>query len=269
MQQVPVTALCSIYAQTTTYEFSLAISSLFSGFVIPSELIVVIDGPISHDLDFVLDQLDFPTKVRKLTLQHNHGLGLALSKALMICTYKYIFRFDTDDVNAPHRLYYQYLFMLNNNSVDVLGSYISEQILVPSIVSSLKRVPTHDYSIKSSFHFRNSINHPSSLFKLQSVLSAGSYQDCRYFEDYLLWLTMRDRNAIFANLSLPLVITTRHSFAERRSGLSYFRAELIFVLKYFNTKRHSNLTILVLFIRAFTRLLPFQNFINKFLPWRQ
>ena len=269
MQHVPVTAICSIYSKTIPFEFNRAISSLFCGFVIPSELIIVIDGPIPIDLDIALNQLSFPINIRTLRLEYNHGLGPALAKGLNTCSYQIIYRFDTDDINLPHRLYYQYLFLLNNPSVEVLGSYIIEQILVPSIVSSLKQVPTSDSSIKSSFHFRNSINHPSTLFKLHSVLAAGSYQDCRYFEDFLLWLRMRDRNAIFANLSLPLVITTRHSFAERRSGFSYFRAELQFILKYFNTKHHSNFTILVLFIRVFIRLLPFQDFINKFLPWRR
>lgn len=232
------------------------------------EIIIVIDGPISYDLLTVISSLNLPIPIRTLTLNFNHGLGPALAKGLKLCSYDYIYRFDTDDINCHHRLYYQYLFISNNPFVDVLGSYVFERLSSPISTTCLKTVSVSPSMIAFSFSFRNSMNHPSVLFKLISVTSVGSYQDCRFFEDYFLWLIMRDQGMKFANLPLPLVYTTRHSFADRRSGFSYMKAEAAFIFRYLRTSRSSLFTVLFLFIRLIIRSFPFQELINKSLPWR-
>ena len=62
----------------------------------------------------------------------------------------------------------------------------------------------------------------------------GGYEDCKLFEDYLMWLKCRKLGLRFLNLPAPLVCMRRASLFERRSGLAYFICEISFVAKAIN-----------------------------------
>ena len=62
-------------------------------------------------------------------LSRNSGLGLALKEGVSICTGKYIFRFDTDDISLSGRLSAQPEFLEANPHIHIISSYCLEQVI--------------------------------------------------------------------------------------------------------------------------------------------
>ena len=267
-----VSALVSVYSGTNCLDFSRAFGSLVNSRWIPDQFVIVIDGPIDSDLRVYVDSLRNFGSVTIINLEYNCGLGVALHRGLAACECDFIMRFDSDDINLPGRLQSQLQFFLENNNVDVVGSYVLE--FNPNNPSDfgntlIKKVPLDDCSIKAAMAFRNPINHPSVMFKRTSIESIGSYEDLRYFEDYYLWLKARRAGLVFANISVPMVKMARVRVSERRSGVLYFRCELKFVL---TAARHCLLTpfeIFSLIMRSIIRVLPFPDWLLvKLMFWR-
>ena len=83
-------------------------------------------------------------------------------------------------------------------------------------------MPEFDKKIKKYMKKRNGVNHVTVIYKKQSVLNAGSYEDCLYFEDYYLWCKMIKNGCKFYNIQESLMkIRAGFDMAKRRGGLSY------------------------------------------------
>ena len=74
---------------------------------------------------------------------------------------------------------------------------------------------------------RCALNHPTVMFKKESVLKAGNYKDWFWNEDYYMWIRMMEQGCVFANL--PDVLVNMRSGIEqygRRGGRKYFDSEI-------------------------------------------
>ena len=91
----------------------------------PNKVILVIDGPLSFDLDEVLKDFQKFLKIHILKLDKNYGLGIALRKGLELCSSKFVLRFDSDDFNLPKRAEIQIKFMEKGN-YDISSTWIYE-----------------------------------------------------------------------------------------------------------------------------------------------
>ena len=80
-------------------------------------------------------------------------------------------------------------------------------------------------------NYRNPINHPSILFKKESILKAGSYESMLFFEDYYLWLKCKKKKYKFHNLDIPLLAMKRESLLLRRYGLLLLFLKLSFFIR--------------------------------------
>ena len=133
----------------------------------------------------------------------------------------------------------------------------------------MKSVPLNDSSIKSSLDYRNTINHPTVVFKKKSIEKLGNYENIRFFEDYHLWLKARKKGLIFANSNIPLVLMKRISHSDRRQGLEYAKYELNFFKKSIQQKLLNPRAFIFFLLRILSRLLPSNcHFIYSLIPWR-
>jgi hypothetical protein len=130
-------------------------------------------------------------------------------------------------------------------------------------------VPVSDRQIKHSLLFRNVVNHPSVAFRRSAITSLGSYENLPWFEDYHLWLKVRQAGLVFGSTNLPLVFMRRPMVLARRSGFHYAVAELRFLTSCLRA-RLLPFWILPLFaLRFFSRLLPLPiQILQDYLPWR-
>ena len=220
---LPISCLCSIYINTTFEEISLALKSLLIQEYLPKQIVIVIDGPIKKKIDLLINSLIYQYEIFKIVRnRENLGLGLALRKGLKYCEYDIVARFDSDDINLKNRLEKQYRYLAENKNIDVLGTYVKEfKTTHNRKYSRLKRVPESDLKIKSIIYFRNPINHPTTMFRKESVLRSGSYISMNYFEDYYLWLRCKYNKCIFHNLDFESVAMKREDNLDRRYGLRY------------------------------------------------
>lgn len=273
MTIAPVSALCSIYSGTKPSDFSDAILSILSGIVLPSEIIVSVDGSVSQGLEQLLDEFcKRYTHIKAVRYPLNRGLGASLCHSLHYCRYPYILRFDTDDINTRERLFLLFSTLTQNPNLVVVGSYISEVLPLNKGRKRFTRsVPLDGHKINQVSLIRNPFNHASVLFHKESVLQVGSYESVLYFEDYYLWLKLFScfqQEYHFKNIPFLLVDVFRESLSDRRLGIKYIVFEFRFYFKALRRKILPPISIFSLFFRIALRILPFQSLVNQSLPWR-
>lgn len=221
--------LMSIYCKETPEYLNEALDSILKQSLIPNEVVIVKDGPLTTELEVVINS--FTEKFENtvvIPLKENVGLGKALSIGVKACKYKIIARMDSDDIAKEDRFLTEIDCLIKNN-LDIIGSNIEEFVKSNNEVVSHRRVPeTQDEILKFS-RTRNPFNHMTVMFKKDVVLKSGNYKEMKGFEDYYLWLRMIKSGAQVFNLQKNLVSArTDQNFLERRSGVGYFKSEYHF-----------------------------------------
>lgn len=225
MKKIKFSVLMSIYYKEKPANLKLALDSVINQTYKPSEIILVEDGPLTQELDLLIDnycsKYDF---IKIIKLKKNQGLGNALNVGLKHCKYEYVARMDTDDISLPNRFEKQFKFIESNPEYDVIGSNIIEFDDSTNEDISVRKVPEIHEEIVRYSKKRNPVNHVSVIFLKSSVLSVDSYQDCMYFEDYYLWMRMINRGFKFYNVQENLVrVRAGLSFSSRRGNLKYIK----------------------------------------------
>lgn len=218
--------LMSLYIKEKPQYFIECMNSLLNQTVLPNEFVIVKDGPLTVEMEAVLTTFidKYPNLIKIVTLKENSGLGVALAKGLVKCSYDIVARMDTDDIAVPDRFEIQLKEFENNPNLDICGSSILEFVGTISNIVSSRQVPLEDAQIKRYQKKRDSFNHMTVMFRKKKVLEAGNYQSCPLMEDTLLWVHMMQKQAYCMNIAEPLVyarVTT--DLYERRGGFSYFK----------------------------------------------
>lgn len=225
--------LISIYYKESPQYFHAALESIFTQTLLPSEIVLVKDGPLTPQLDTIIDEYTSHYPIFKIiTNKKNLGLGLALSKGLQFCSNELVARMDTDDISKSDRFEKQIGYMTQHPNVSVCSAWIDEFVDSPNDIKSVRKLPeTHEEIIAYSKK-RCPINHPVAVFRKSDVINCGGYQHCPFFEDYYLWCRMLNRGYIFHNLqeSLLLFRASKDMF-NRRGGIQLCKNEYNFLRK--------------------------------------
>lgn len=215
--------LLSIYYKEDPEHLREALDSIYNQTLIPTEVVMVEDGPLTDELNGILDGYEAANKnFKRVRIEKNGGLGNALNRGLKECSYDLVARMDTDDISYPERFETQVKFMEEHPEVDVCSAWIDEFDNDTMNVTSLKEVPvTHEEIVKYMRH-GNPINHPAVIFRKHVVEESGGYQHFFLFEDWYLWIRMYKYGARFANIAQPLLhFRTSRQMFKRRGGLKY------------------------------------------------
>ena len=224
-KEFKISVLMSVYKKENPEYLLQAIQSMLEQTFLPSEIVLVEDGPLTESLYQTLDSIEQQSKVpiKRIALPKNVGLGLALREGLLHCQYEYVARMDTDDLSVPHRLEWQKNAMIEQK-VDIVGGHIAEFIDKPTEIVSLRKVPLEHQAIVNYQRMRSAFNHVTVLFKKSVALAAGNYEDGLYMEDDLLWLNMIDVNAKMSNIDETLCyVRVGAGMFERRGGYKYLK----------------------------------------------
>lgn len=264
--------LLSVYYKDNPIFLQQALESIVRQTLLPSEIVIVEDGPISIELKKVLDSFEneYPNITKLVKLPSNRGLGYALQKGVLQCTKKYIARMDADDISEPNRFLKQISFMKENSEVALLGSWIAEFPESPSQIETITRLPLEDKDIREFAKTRNPFRHMTMVLNRKAVIESGNYREFLWFEDYDLWIRMLQAGYKSANLNEVLVkVRTGNDFYLRRSGLTYMKQEYLFQKKLYKSNFINFHTFLFnLIIRSLVRLMPLtirRSFYNNFL----
>lgn len=225
--------LMSVYKKEYPAYLKAAIDSIINQTLPPYEIIMVCDGPLTKELEQVLQEYQYYlTLVR---LKENVGLGNALAEGLRHCSCQWIARMDTDDIAVGERCEKQMKYLHQHPDVDILSGTLVEFIgealnetEVAEAILSLKSLPLTHCEIEKYMKKRNPINHPCVMFRKEKVLEAGNYQPCCLFEDYDLWVRMYLKQCTFANLEDILLYMRVNEMHRRRGGWNYAKAIAVF-----------------------------------------
>lgn len=187
----------------------------------PSQVVIVCDGEVSSDLNFLICSYKkkFSEKIDVLRLEQNEGLGTALNKGLTLCRFDLVARLDADDECYPNRFHTQVSFMKENTSVDILGS--SAVIIDDNGIESGKLEVPSSHEIIYKYMWACPIIHPSVMFRKSKILGIGSYStSLRRRQDYELWFRCASEGCHFHNLQEPLIKYRVTDSSYKRNSLS-------------------------------------------------
>ena len=227
----PFSILLSLYAKENPDYFRQALERVFNQTCPSPDVVLVLDGPITYELQAVVDDFksQYPKILKVIPLEKNVGLGRALNEGLKHCSYEIVARMDTDDISKPDRFARQLDVLNCNPNIDVVGSWIDEFTgLVDNIVATRQTPESHD-AIEVYAKKRNPMNHGSVVFRKSAVGRAGEYQHFPLFEDYYLWVRMLVCGCRFVNIPESLVLVrVSPEMYRRRGGSGYIKTELAF-----------------------------------------
>ena len=219
----------SVYKNDNAEFFDRALESItIKQIEKPSEIVLIVDGPVPESIDKIIDKYDALTGIIKVVrLNENKGLGNALRIAVEEASFELIARMDSDDISLPDRFQTELQAFMNDDSLDVVGGDISEFIGEETNVVAKRCVPMNDYEIKKYMKKRCPLNHVSVMYKKSSVLKCGNYKDLFWNEDYYLWIRMAINGAKMANTGkIAVNVRTGEDMYKRRGGFKYFKSEL-------------------------------------------
>lgn len=225
MNNQKFSVLMSVYKNDNPNFFKQALDSIINQTVVPSEIILVVDGPVPEEITSVISTYETDI-VAPVFLEKNVGLGNALKIGMQYCNYDLIARMDSDDLSVSDRFEKQLQAFANHPELSIVGGMIDEFENDPNKPVCKRVLPTEDAQIKKFMKHRCPFNHQTVMFRKQDVLNAGGYQDWHYSEDYYLWVRMYESGCRFKNIDQVLVhMRVGEGMYSRRGGKKYFESQ--------------------------------------------
>ncbi|MCR5637398.1 MAG: glycosyltransferase [Lachnospiraceae bacterium] len=190
----------------------------------PDEFVLVCDGPLNDELDYVIAKYEklYPDIFNTYRTEKNQGLGKALNYGLSKCKNDIIIRADSDDICNPDRIKIQLNYFKRHKDVAVVSSYIDEFDNDWRKPKNLKTLPLDNDALIKMAKFRNPINHMAAAFRKDVILSIGSYRHIPYIEDYELWVRTIINGYKLGNIKMVLVhARVGNGMVKRRGNKQY------------------------------------------------
>lgn len=251
--------LISLYKNEKPEYLREALDSVLNQTLLPNEIVIVEDGPLTKELNSVLQEYtEKNSLIRLIPFAKNRGLGLALRDGILECKNEWIARMDTDDICKSERFEKQVNYLEKHKNVALLGTWIKEFSTCPDNPDSVTDLPCTNEEILKFDKKRNPFRHMTVFYKKSAVLDSGNYRDFLWFEDYDLWVRILQKGYQAANLPEYLVnVRADSNMFARRGGLKYLKQDLSFQKFLYSTGYISwtNYTYNCL-VRMIVRLMP-------------
>ena len=234
--------LISVYYKEIPQYLDQALNSITDGQLLkPNEIVLVKDGPLTKDLDKVIDkyQSKYPEIFKIIFLNENFGLGKALNIGLLNCTYNLVARMDGDDISKPERFKEQIKIFKENLELVIVGSWIDEFDIEDNKmkIKSTRKVPEKTIEIYNELKFKCAFNHPSVMYKKDKILEVESYTQEFLLEDYYLWIKLARKKYEMFNIQKSLLYfrMNKNTF-KRRGGIKLLLNDIKFQKKLYKIR---------------------------------
>lgn len=192
----------------------------------PYEVIVVIDGPVSREIEITIqtfiDGADF--LVRLIRIKSATGLWNARNKGIQSSTSDFVALHDADDIMHPERLRFQ-LDELSHTSIDVLCTPAWEFDVNSEVITQFRVCAVKTINVRAMF-WNNPINHSSVIARREVLIEVGGYRNIYLSEDYDLWLRLIVAGKIIRQSKHVLqALGVNDNFLARRGGSEYITSE--------------------------------------------
>lgn len=184
-----ITVLMCVYNTNKNWLLE-SIKSILTQSYTDFEFIIVLDGPTDGCEKIVYDYAEKDSRIIIIENQTNLGLTKSLNIGLAHSQGKFIARMDADDIALQNRLDKQYKFMIENEDVDVVGTYVAT--FGNGVITSGMNFFSDDVEReKIRLLFANAgIAHPTAFIR-KSFLDDKHIrydENIRKSQDYALWV---------------------------------------------------------------------------------
>ncbi|MGQ0286145.1 glycosyltransferase [Pasteurellaceae bacterium 22721_9_1] len=219
--------LMSLYIKEKPAFLAESLQSLVEQTYPADEIVIVLDGPITAELENVLAEFAPKLPLKLVPLAQNMGLGKALNEGIKQASNEWLFRMDTDDICYPQRFEKQVEFIQNNPDVVLFSTQIAEFDEDPNQIIAIREVPVGYENIVNFNRLRSPFNHMTVAYKKSVLEEVGGYQHHLFLEDYNLWNRIIAKGYKVGNLSEVLLYarTAGNAMFSRRRGLIYAKSE--------------------------------------------
>ena len=115
-----------VYEKESPLHFSRCLDSIQGQTVMPSEIIIVEDGPLPAELEEVVNSRQFTADTRVLRLPQNVTQGPARAEGVKEAKFGWIAIMDSDDICRPDRFEKQLGMIADNPGLGLIGGQIAE-----------------------------------------------------------------------------------------------------------------------------------------------
>ena len=228
MNSMPFSVSMCVYEKDSPVWFEEALESVINQTVKPDEIILVVDGPITIELENIVSEYENKNLIKVIRLPQNMGHGIARRTGLENCTHELVALMDSDDICAENRFEKQLNLFKECPELSIVGGNIEEFVGSLGCVAGRRIVPQKDEQIKLYLKKRCPFNQVTVMFKKTDVESVGGYLDWYCNEDYYLWVRMYLADFKFANIDDILVhVRVGKDMYKRRGGWRYFKSEYL------------------------------------------
>lgn len=217
----------SVYKNDNPKFVKSALDSIINQTFKPSEIILMIDGPVSDELkEIIIVYSNNYQFIKPQWQEKNTGLGNVLHKGLLLCENEFVARMDADDIAAPDRFEKQIDFLKGRPDIAVLGGQISEFIDSEKNIIGYRTVPLSPEECRKYYQDRDPLNHMTVMFRKSAVLAVGNYLPWHLDEDTYLWGRLLKAGYNLGNLPDTLVnVRVGKEMYARRGGWKYFKSD--------------------------------------------
>ena len=253
-----VSVVVNVWGGDESVSLRRSLSSINSQHKSPDEVVVVIDGPISGELEEEIQS--FKNKatflVKVIHIQSPKGLWNARNVGIGEAKHELVALHDADDVMHPERLHLQ-LNELRFNAIDVLCTPAWEFDVISGRITRLRMCSEESIDIQKMF-WNNAVNHSSVIARKDALIRIGGYRNIHLSEDYDLWLRLLIAGKCIRQSRYVLqALGVNSTFLARRGGSKFFKSERVIHKLFQQTAIFSNLSLWVrLIARLFYRLGP-------------
>jgi len=151
-----------------------AVDSILKQSFIDFEFIIINDGS-TDETQRIIDSYE---DKRIISIpQDNRGLATSLNRGIKVARAEYVARIDADDMALPNRLQQQVLFLDNNPTYVIVGSFM-EFITADGHPIYIQETPLSSTDIKKSIESAsNPFLHPSVMIRKIPLLNCGLYNE--------------------------------------------------------------------------------------------
>lgn len=202
----PYSVLMAVYALADPEHFDQALNSMVTQTLPPDEITVVCDGPLTAELDDVLERYnrDHSGLMNIIRMPEHKGVGICCNIGLEACRNELVARMDSDDISEPDRCQLELAEFAADPSLDIVSGYILE-FEKDMNEGFLRKVPTDPEETLRYARRRMPFSNVTIVYRKSLVQQVGGYRDLSRAEDYDLTCRMLMAGAKFKTLPRLMV----------------------------------------------------------------
>lgn len=229
--------LMTVYKDDNPKYFEVALDSMINQTLKPDEIILVKDGPITEELQLIINARLSDSNIIEIQLDTNIGLGLALNKGIKKCKNELIARMDSDDYSFPERCEKQIIEFKKDKDLTIVGLPVKEFTNQLDNIVGERKVPLSNKDIYKYAKTRDPFNHPTVMYKKSALEKVGCYSNYRKNQDTDLWIKFLLNNMKCKNIDEDLFRFRfdNNTYKKRKNWLN---TKLLIQIRYKAYKKH-------------------------------